>query len=133
VYPGVVQGLTALRAAGVRLACLTNKPQRFAEGLLQAKGLDGYFEHVFGGDAFERKKPDPLPLLRTCAALGTLPAHTLMVGDSSNDAQAARAAGCPVALVTYGYNHGQPVHSVDADSYVHSLHELVAQWVCRCA
>ena len=133
VYPGVVQGLTALRAAGVRLACLTNKPQRFAEGLLQAKGLDGYFEHVFGGDAFERKKPDPLPLLRTCAALGTLPAHTLMVGDSSNDAQAARAAGCPVALVTYGYNHGQPVHSVDADSYVHSLHEVVAQWVCRCA
>ena len=56
-----------------------------------------------------------------------------MVGDSSNDAQAARAAGCPVALVTYGYNHGQPVHSVDADSYVHSLQELVAQWVCRCA
>lgn len=132
-YPGVHEALTELREAGVRLACLTNKPQRFAEGLLQAKGLDGYFEHVFGGDAFERKKPDPLPLLRTCAALGTLPAHTLMVGDSSNDAQAARAAGCPVALVTYGYNHGQPVHSVDADSYVHSLHELVAQWVCRCA
>ena len=133
VYPGVPEGLHALRSAGLRLACLTNKPTAFALPLLRAKGLDGFFDQVFGGDAFERKKPDPLPLLRTCAALGTLPAHTLMVGDSSNDAQAARAAGCPVALVTYGYNHGQPVHSVDADSYVHSLHELVAQWVCRCA
>ena len=46
---------------------------------------------------------------------------TLMVGDSSNDAQAARAAGCPVLLVTYGYNHGQPVSEVDADARVDSL------------
>ena len=125
VYPGVVEGLQALRAAGLPLACLTNKPTAFALPLLQAKGLDGYFAHVFGGDAFERKKPDPLPLLKTCAALGTEPARTLMVGDSSNDAQAARGAGCPVVLVTYGYNHGQPVTAVDADGWVGSLRELV--------
>ncbi len=81
---------------------------------------------VFGGDAFARKKPDPLPLLKTCEALGTLPARTLMVGDSSNDAQAARAAGCPVVLVSYGYNHGQPVRDVDADAVVDSLAELAA-------
>ncbi len=130
VYPGVVQGLTALRAAGLRLACLTNKPTAFALPLLRAKGLDGFFEHVFGGDAFERKKPDPLPLLKACEALGTPPARTLMVGDSSNDAQAARAAGCPVALVTYGYNHGQPVRAVDADGFVDALHELLPAWVC---
>jgi len=131
VYPGVRQGLTALRGAGLALACLTNKPTSFALPLLRAKGLDGFFDHVFGGDAFERKKPDPLPILKTCAALGTLPARTLMVGDSSNDARAARAAGCPVALVTYGYNHGQPVREVDADGYVNALHELVPMWVCR--
>ncbi|MFO1229291.1 MAG: phosphoglycolate phosphatase [Alicycliphilus sp.] len=130
VYPGVRQGLMALRGAGLRLACLTNKPTSFALPLLRAKGLDGFFEHVFGGDAFERKKPDPLPVLKTCAALGTLPARTLMVGDSSNDAAAARAAGCPVALVTYGYNHGQPVRAVDADCYVDALHELMPKWVC---
>ena len=130
VYPGVRQGLTALRGAGLTLACLTNKPTSFALPLLRAKGLDGFFEHVFGGDAFERKKPDPLPVLKTCAALGTLPARTLMVGDSSNDAAAARAAGCPVALVTYGYNHGQPVRAVDADCYVDALHELMPKWVC---
>ena len=124
VYPGVAEGLQALQSAGLRLACLTNKPTAFALPLLRAKGLDGFFEQVFGGDAFERKKPDPLPLLKTCAALGTTPARTLMVGDSSNDAQAARAAGCPVLLTTYGYNHGQPVMAVDADGWVDSLAQL---------
>jgi phosphoglycolate phosphatase len=127
VYEGVAKGLAALRERGLRLACLTNKPTAFALPLLAAKGLDGYFEQVFGGDAFERKKPDPLPLRKTCEALGTLPARTLMVGDSSNDAKAARAAGCPVVLVSYGYNHGEPVRGVDADGFVDSLLELGLQ------
>ncbi len=124
VYPGVVEGLALLQARGLRLACLTNKPGNFAAPLLALKGLDGFFSVVFGGDAFERKKPDPLPLRRTCEALHCLPAETLMIGDSSNDAAAARAAGCPVVLVTYGYNHGEPVSSVDADGLVDSLAEL---------
>lgn len=124
VYPGVVEGLQALRSAGLRLACLTNKPTAFAVPLLRSKGLESFFDCVFGGDAFERKKPDPLPLRNTCEALGTVPARTLMVGDSSNDAQAARAAGCPVVLVTYGYNHGQPVFAVEADGWVNALNEL---------
>lgn len=124
VYPGVVQGLEALKSAGLKLACLTNKPGDFAQPLLQAKGLAPYFDVVFGGDAFERKKPDPLPLLRTCEALGCDAAAALMLGDSSNDARAARAAGCRVVLVTYGYNHGEPVRAVDADGYLDSLAEL---------
>lgn len=124
VYPGVVEGLQALRTLGLPLACLTNKPTAFALPLLRAKGLDGFFTHVLGGDAFEKKKPDPLPLRKTCEALGTAPARTLVVGDSSNDAQAARAAGCPVVLVTYGYNHGQPVRQVDADGWVDTLAAL---------
>jgi len=124
VYPGVVEGLERMRARGLKLACLTNKPAAFALPLLRSKGLAGYFSHVFGGDAFERKKPDPLPLLKTCEALGTLPAHTLMVGDSSNDAKAARAAGCPVVLVSYGYNHGEPVRGVDADGVVDGLDQI---------
>ncbi len=125
VYAGVVQGLQCMQAAGLQLACLTNKPTAFAMALLQAKGLDGYFTHVFGGDAFDRKKPDPLPLLKTCEALGTLPAHTLMVGDSSNDAQAAHAAGCPLVLVTYGYNHGQDIRLERALAHVDSLADIV--------
>ncbi len=117
VYPGVVEGLRQMQADGLTLACLTNKPLAFAAKLLSDKDLSGFFALTFGGDSFERKKPDPLPLLKTCEALGTLPAQTLMVGDSSNDAQAARAAGCPVVLVRYGYNHGQPVDTVDADGH----------------
>ena len=126
VFAGVIPGLQALRAAGLRLACLTNKPNAFARPLLAQKGLDGFFEHAFGGDAFARKKPDPLPLLETCKALGTPPGRTLMVGDSSNDAAAARAAGCPVVLVSYGYNHGEPVTSAGADAVVDSLEQLPA-------
>ncbi len=126
VYPGVVEGLQALRDAGLVLACLTNKPCVFACDLLQAKGLAAHFSQVFGGDSFERKKPDPLPLLKTCEALGTAPHETLMVGDSSNDAQAAHAAGCGVVLVTYGYNHGQPIRHTPALAWVDALGEIPA-------
>ena len=128
VYPGVVDGLQALRHAGLKLGCVTNKPTAFAAALLQAKGLAEYFPVVFGGDAFERKKPDPMPLLKACEALVSLPAATLVIGDSSNDARAARAAGCPVLLVTYGYNHGEPVRSVAADGFLDSLSQL-GEWL----
>jgi phosphoglycolate phosphatase len=124
VYPGVLAGLQQWQASGLQLACLTNKPLDFARPLLKAKGLDGFFTHVFGGDSFERKKPDPLPLHKTCEAMGTLAAQTLIVGDSENDGLAARAAGCPVVLVSYGYNHGRPIREVDADGYVDSLAHL---------
>ncbi len=118
VYPGVDSGLQRLRNKGLSLACLTNKPTAFAEQLLERKGLRHHFAHVFGGDAFEKKKPDPLPLIRTCEALGHVPGDTVMIGDSSNDAQAAAAAGCPVVLVTYGYNHGHPIEDVPALAHI---------------
>ena len=121
VYPSIVEGLAACVSRGWKLACLTNKPTAFALALLRSKGLHGFFGVVFGGDAFERRKPDPLPLLKTCAALGTAPTRTLMIGDSSNDARAARAAGCPVVLVSYGYNHGEPIAAVDADGVIDRL------------
>ena len=124
VYPGVREGLSAMRARGWRLACVTNKPRAFALALLESKGLAAQFEHVFGGDSFARHKPDPLPLIKTCEALGTLPAHTLMVGDSRNDCEAARAAGCPVVLVSYGYNHGEPVADARPDRVIDSLAAL---------
>lgn len=126
VYPGVVEGLQALRTAGLALICLTNKPQALAEPLLAAKGLNGFFAHVFGGDYFPRKKPDPLPLLEACRVLNLPTAAVLMVGDSSNDAQAAHAAGCPVALLRYGYNHGRPIEEVPAQMYLESLADLRA-------
>lgn len=124
VFPGVVEGLQSMSDRGLRLACLTNKPLAFARVLLKAKGLEGFFGPVFGGDSFERKKPDPLPILKSCEALGSPPARTLVVGDSQNDGLAARAAGCPVVLVTYGYNHGDPIEEAPHDRLIRSLAEL---------
>ncbi|MES2979171.1 MAG: HAD-IA family hydrolase [Pseudomonadota bacterium] len=121
IYAGVLEGLERLQSLGLELTCLTNKPVGFAEPLLAEMGLAPFFTHVFGGDSFERKKPDPLPVLKCCEAMGTLPGRTLVIGDSSNDAKAARSAGCPVVLVTYGYNHGEPILEVDADAFVESL------------
>jgi phosphoglycolate phosphatase len=124
VYPGVPEGLARLRDAGLALACVTNKPLAFARPLLEKKGLAPAFAHIFGGDSFERRKPDPLPLVEASRRLGSVPGRTLVVGDSANDAQAARAAGCPVVLVRYGYNHGEPIERVDADAFIDRLDEL---------
>lgn len=124
LYEGAASGVARLRAHRMKLACVTNKPQAFAESLLRDLGLRDAFDVVFGGDAFEERKPHPMPLQMACRALGCEPARTLVVGDSVNDAVAARAAGCPVVLVTYGYNHGQPVQQVDADGFIDALTEL---------
>lgn len=124
VFPGVREGLAAMRARGWALACVTNKPRAFALQLLRDKGLDAAFAHVFGGDSFERHKPDPLPLLKACEALGTVPARTLMVGDSRHDCDAARAAGCPVVLLPYGYNHGEPAQAARPDRVIPRLDAL---------
>ncbi|XHS79856.1 phosphoglycolate phosphatase [Burkholderiaceae bacterium UC74_6] len=124
LFPGVTEGLERLRATGKPMACLTNKPGAFARELLERKGIADYFAVVFGGDAFERKKPDPLPLRKTCEALGTSTEATLMIGDSRNDAAAAHAAGCPVVLMTYGYNHGEPIREVPALRHLDRLDQL---------
>jgi phosphoglycolate phosphatase len=127
LYPGVKAGLRRLRDAGLVLACVTNKPLAFARLLLDKKGIGADFAQVFGGDSFARRKPDPLPLLEACRALQVAPPRTLVIGDSANDAQAARAAGCAVVLVRYGYNHGQPIERVDADAFIDRLDQVDLQ------
>lgn len=121
LYPQVEEGLQALRALGLALACVTNKPVAFARQLLDRKGLSRYFDALYGGDSFARKKPDPMPLLGACAGFSLAPAEVVAIGDSSNDAEAARAAGCPVLTVPYGYNHGRPVHEIESDGIVTTL------------
>lgn len=121
LYPQVMAGLQAMRDMGLRLVCVTNKPLAFALPLMQKKGLSTYFEQVYGGDSFAKKKPDPLPMLEACKALSLSPAHVLAIGDSSNDAIAARAAGCPVLTVPYGYNHGEAVQNIQSDGIVETL------------
>ncbi|NNM64488.1 MAG: phosphoglycolate phosphatase [Burkholderiales bacterium] len=126
-FPGIVEGLQRLADTGLILACITNKPTAYARELLRIKGLLHFFVAVNGGDAFPRKKPDPMPLVETCRQIGIAPAHTLMVGDSQNDAIAAAGAGCPVVLATYGYNHGEPIRATPAAAYFDRLDQLPLQ------
>lgn len=123
MYPDVKEGLLALQAKKIRLACVTNKPIEFAEPLLAKTGLDHFFEVIYGGDSLPHKKPHPYPLLKVCEDFGLQPHQVVAIGDSSNDAQAARAAGCRVLNVPYGYNHGQSIQDVDSDGIVSTLLE----------
>ena len=122
LYPEVERGLIALRDAGIKLACITNKPHRFAIELLRHYELLDYFALVYGGDTWPRKKPDPMPMVEACKALGVTPAHAVAIGDSENDALAARAAGLWSLAVPYGYNHGQAVQTIPADGIVEDLY-----------
>jgi phosphoglycolate phosphatase len=123
LYPGVEEGLQALRAMRMPLACVTNKSGRFTVPLLEHLGIARFFEQVIGGDALPQKKPHPAQLLHACKGFGIAPPEMLMIGDSVNDVQAARAAGCPVFCVPYGYNEGQDVRQLDVDAIVPSLIE----------
>ena len=120
-FAGVMEGLLAFRQAGLRMAVITNKAAAFTEPLLQATRLASWFEFFVAGDSLPEKKPHPLPLLHACERLGTVPAENLHIGDSRHDAAAARAAGCPVFIVPYGYNEGDDVYGLDCDAIVPSL------------
>lgn len=121
VYDGVREGLAALRDMGLALACVTNKPHDFTQPLLAQLGLADYFDLVYPGDAFPYRKPDPYPMLRVAEAFGVTPEEIVAIGDSENDARAARAAGMRVLAVPYGYNHGQPIQHAGADAIVDTL------------
>ena len=123
IYPGVLEGLAQFRAMRLRLACVTNKAARFTLPLLAQTGLAPYFELVVSGDTLARKKPDPMQLAHICAAFALAPEKVLLIGDSANDALAARAAGCPVLCVSYGYSECGDVHNLDCDAIVDSLSE----------
>ena len=124
-FAGVVSTLEILRERGFKLACVTNKPARFTEPLLERLGLTAYLDVVISGDSLPRKKPDPLPLLHTARAFGIEPALLLMVGDSPVDTGAARAAGCPVFCVPYGYRGSLTVQELDCDAIVPTLPDLL--------
>jgi len=117
----VLEGLQAWKASGVKMGVVTNKPGMFTESLLERMALADFFDVIVSGDTTAHKKPHPEPLIHACAVLGTRPADNLHVGDSKNDILAARAAGCPIYCVPYGYNEGRPVDSADCDALVSDL------------
>ena len=117
-YPGVIEGLQSLKAQGLPMAVITNKPDAFTLPLLEQVGLAGYFDVVVGGDRLAKPKPDPMSLIWTCGRLGVVPGNALFIGDSVNDFLAGRAAGCHVFLLPYGYNEGRDVQELDCDAIV---------------
>jgi len=136
LYPGVRSTLARLKQAGYLLAVVTNKPSQFVPGLLAEAGLAPLFSLLVGGGCLPVKKPDPAPLLHVCTQLAVPPEACLMVGDSKNDIQAARAAGIPVVGLTYGYNHGEPIAASAPDWIMDDFRDLAgllaghAQGIC---
>lgn len=130
LFDGVIQGLQAFAEAGCRLAVVTNKQTAFTLPLLQHTGLASFFEVVVCGDTCAQKKPHPMPFLHACELLGVAPQQTLVIGDSVNDAVAARAANIPVLIVPYGYNEGMDVRDLEVDDIVQSIVEA-AQWAAN--
>ena len=120
-FPGVLEGLEILRAKGVPMAVVTNKPKMFTLSLLETTGLMSYFTVVLGGEDLPEKKPNPMPLIWACGRLNVLPAESLFIGDSIIDSQAARAAGCRVFLLPYGYNEGRDIQELDCDGIISSI------------
>ncbi len=124
VYEGVREGLDALIQLGFPLVCVTNKHTRFAVPLLEDLGLASCFRLLVAGDTLPYQKPDPRPLLYAMQHFQTPPEHCLMVGDSINDVVAARAAGCAIVCVGYGYNHGEDIRTAAPDAVVDSIMEV---------
>lgn len=124
-FPGAVATLETLRKHGLKTACVTNKPARFTEPLLRGLGLLEKLDLVLSGDSLPRKKPDALPLSHVASVFGIEPAQLLMVGDSPVDIHAARAAGCPVVCVPYGYRGSLTMQELDCDAIVPTLLDLL--------
>ncbi len=125
IYPGVEETLAALRGRALKLAVVTNKAGAFSVPLLERMGLADYFDAVVSGDTLAVKKPDPAVLHHACALLGVTAGEALMVGDSANDALAARAAGAPVLLVEYGYSEGMAVDAIECDGLLSNALEML--------
>lgn len=111
LYPNVLEGLDAMRAAGLSIACVTNKPRELVGPLFERLGIRDRFDCLVGGGDTVEKKPLPAPLLLACERMGVAPGDCVMIGDSINDARAAVAAGVVSLTVPYGY----PGFGGDAD------------------
>lgn len=121
-YPGVVEALSAVKQLGLPMILVSNKPERHAQALLQALQLTPFLPQLIGGDSLPQRKPAPEPLWEAARRLGLQPAQLLMVGDSDNDFWSAQAAGCPCALVQYGYG---PVMHLPALAHWTDLRQML--------
>ena len=124
LYPGALDTLKSLHVLGVKLALVTNKPEKFLPRLLADTAMAEFFQWIVGGDTLPEKKPDPAGLLWVMQQAQVTAEQCLFVGDSRNDVLAAHAAGVACIAVTYGYNYGQPISAENPALVVDDLREL---------
>ena len=122
LYDGVIETLAQIQSQGIKMAVVSNKPKDNIPSILKHYQIDHFFDYAFGANSFEEKKPSALPLLETMKLLDSQ--NCLMVGDSLSDVRAAKAAGMPVACMSYGYNHGQPVADLNPNWVLESFQKL---------
>ncbi|MFJ2976914.1 phosphoglycolate phosphatase [Kluyvera sp. NPDC087067] len=125
LFPHVQETLAALHDSGLPLALVTNKPTPFVAPILESLGIARYFSVVIGGDDVQNKKPHPEPLLKVAEKLALTPEALLFVGDSRNDIQAAKAAGCTSVGLTYGYNYGEAIANSEPDVIFDHFNQLL--------
>ncbi|MEM7194523.1 MAG: phosphoglycolate phosphatase [Pseudomonadota bacterium] len=118
LYPGVLSTLETIHRAGLKMGVVTNKPLQHSEALLSRMQILDFFTCVVGGDSLAVRKPDPAPVLHACKTLEVAPKNSVMVGDSRADVVAAQRANCPVICLTYGYNQGQDLESLNPSALI---------------
>jgi len=123
-YPGVREALAALQ--GMPMAVLSNKPVRPSQQILEGLGLAAYFRMVYGGNSFDKKKPDPMGVEVILRDFGAAPEQVMIVGDSEIDVQTARNAGTFVCGVTYGLGSAR-LAKFPPDLLLDNLQELPAR------
>ena len=125
VYPNVANTLAALHNSGYQMVIVTNKPEQFVRPILEKLGLNTYFSMIVGGDSLSKRKPDPMQLHYVCEQLKVSESQCIMIGDSKNDIHAAVAANMDSIALTYGYNHGEDIHSHGANVVLDDFAELL--------
>lgn len=125
-FPGIIEFLQWGQQQQKKMICVTNKPELPARKILAELNMEQYFIDTVGGDRFNVRKPDPKPLLHCVETFGVNLGTTLMIGDSSNDVEAARRAGIDCIVVSYGYNHGEDIRLCQPQQIVDDLRELFA-------
>jgi len=123
MYPGAMEAVAALKAAGYRVAICTNKPEALAELLLTRLGVRDAFGAMLGADSLDVRKPDPEHLFETARRAGGDPAQCVLIGDSDTDRKTAKAAGVPCVLVTFGPS-GEDMAALEPEALLDDFADL---------
>ncbi|MFT6986336.1 MAG: phosphoglycolate phosphatase [Psychromonas sp.] len=125
LYDGVAETLSALKKKGYKTALITNKAEQFLPDLLAGFNIADKFDLLLGGDTLSRNKPDPIQVNFACEHFSVSKEQTVMVGDSRNDILAGQNANVRTIALTYGYNYGEPVSTLNPDFIINQFNELL--------